>query len=69
MDWDFPTVTTDGVIMTSTIEAHEGRDVAVADIPNAFLIANNYERNLIILKGKIAELMVTIDPQVKCGPI
>ena len=28
--WSSPTVTNDGVIITSTIEAHEGRDVAVA---------------------------------------
>ena len=35
-DWDLPTVTTDGVIITSTIETHECRDVAVADIPNVF---------------------------------
>ena len=40
-DWSSPTVTTDGIILNSTIEAHEGRDVAVADIPNAFLNANN----------------------------
>ena len=43
-DWDSPTVTTDGVIITSTIESHEGRDVAVANLPNAFLNANNYEK-------------------------
>ena len=38
------TVMTDGVIITSTIEAHEGRDVTVGDLPNAFLNANNYEK-------------------------
>ena len=45
-----PTVTTYGVVITSTIEAHKGRDVAVADLPNAFLNANNSEKNLMILK-------------------
>ena len=43
-DWASPTVMTDGEIITSTIEAHEGRDVAVADILNAFLYANNSEK-------------------------
>ena len=62
--WASPMVTTDGVIITSTIEIHEGRDVAVADIPNAFHNANNSEENLMLLKGNLAELMVQIDPQM-----
>ena len=62
--WAYPTVTTDGFIITSTIEAHEVRDVAVADIPNAFINANNYEKTLILLKGKLAEFKVQIDPQM-----
>ena len=57
-DWALPTVATDGVIITSTIEANEGRDVAVADLPNAFLNANNSEKTLMLLKGNLAELMV-----------
>ena len=43
-DWASPTVTIDGLIITSTIEAHEVRDVAVADLPNDFLNANNSEK-------------------------
>ena len=62
--WASPMFTTDGVIITSTIESHEGRDVAVADLPNAFLNANNSEENLMFVKGKLAELMVQIDPQM-----
>ena len=44
LDWAQPTVTNNGVVITSTIEAHKGRDVAVADLPNAFLNANNSEK-------------------------
>ena len=57
-EWASPTVSTDGVIITSTIEAHEGRDVAVIDLPNAFLNYDNNEQTLMLLKGKLAELMV-----------
>eukprot|EP00957_Ditylum_brightwellii_P066274 5030139-Ditylum_brightwellii.AAC.1 len=32
-----PTVSTDGVIITFTIEAHQGQDISIADLPNAFL--------------------------------
>ena len=63
-EWSSPTVTTDGVIITSTIEAHEGRDVATADFPNAYLHADNNEQTLMLLKGKLAELMVQIDPEL-----
>ena len=43
-DWSSPTVTTDRVIITSTIEYHAGRDVVVLDLPNAFLHADNKEK-------------------------
>ena len=59
-----PTVSTDGVILNSTIEAHKGRDVVVIDLPNAFLNADNNEQTLMLLKGKLAELMVQIDPKM-----
>ena len=63
-EWASPTVSTDSVIITSTIEAHQGRAIAVADLPNPFLNAENNEQTLMLLKGKLAELMVQIDPQL-----
>ena len=33
-------------------------------LPNAFLNADNNEQTLMVLKGKLAELMVQIDPQL-----
>ena len=53
-EWSSPTVTTDGVVITSTIEAHEGRDVVTANLPNAYLNADNSEQTLMLLKGKLA---------------
>ncbi len=32
-----PSVSTKAVLLTSIVDAHEGRDVAVIDIPNAFI--------------------------------
>ena len=61
--WSSPAVTTDGVITTSTIEAQEGCDVAVVDFPNEFLHTDNKKKTLMLLKGKLAELMVQIDPK------
>ena len=57
-------VSTDGVIITSVIEAYKGCDVAVVDLPNAFLNAINSEQTLMLLKGKLAELMVHIDLKI-----
>ena len=63
-DWASPTLSTDSVIITSAIEAHEGCDVVVIDLSNAFLNADNNEQTLMLLKGKLAELMVQIDPNI-----
>ena len=38
-EWENPTVSIDGVIITSTIDTHEGRDIAAIDSPYAFLNA------------------------------
>ena len=57
-----PTVSTDGLIITTAIDGYEGRDVAIMDIPGAFLQAENDEFVLMLLRGKLAELMVKIDP-------
>ena len=40
----------------------QGLKIAIADLPNAFLNAFNNEQTLMLLKGKLAELMVHIDP-------
>ena len=63
-EWASPTVSTYGVTIISTIEAHEGHDVAVIDLPNAFINADNNKQTLMLLKGKLSELMVQIDPQI-----
>ena len=64
LDWASPTFTTNEVVITSTIEAHEGRDVMVDDLMNVFLNTNNSEKTLMILKGNPAELMVQINSQM-----
>ena len=63
-DWASPTVSTDGVLITSAIEAHEGRHVATCDLPGAYLNTDNNEETIMLLKGKLAELMVRVDPKL-----
>ena len=58
-----PTVLTDNVFLTGVIDAHERRAMAIIDVVNAFLQAYNDER-LMLLRGKLAEMMVRIDPSL-----
>ena len=62
--WSSPTVATDSIFMTGVVDAKEGRAVAVLDIANTFLHAENDERILMLLRGKLVEMMVKIDPSL-----
>ena len=55
-------MSTDGVIMTSVIDAHEKRDMAIVDIPGAFLNTKNDKEIVMCLRGKLVELMVHMNP-------
>ena len=58
-----PTVTTEVVFLTCIIEAKEGREVAVVNLPGAFLHAENEDDNDMLMKGRLTELMVMAAPQ------
>jgi hypothetical protein len=70
--WDYipkenttsPTVMTDSVMITSAIDAHEGRVVVTLDIPRAFLHADLDEEVVMLLRGQLADLMVQVDPEL-----
>ena len=54
----------EAVFITAVIEAHEGREVACFDIPGAFLHTNSDKDITMILKGRLAELMVQVAPNL-----
>ena len=56
------TLATDSVIVTSVIEANEKRDTTTLDLPGIYLHAENNKHIIILLKGKLVELLVQIDP-------
>lgn len=62
--WASPTVSMDGVILTSAIDVHEGRHTATLDLPGAYLNADNNEETIMLLKGRLAKLMVQVDPKL-----
>jgi hypothetical protein len=51
-------------VITATIDAHERRDVATIDNLGAFLHAYNDKETFMLLKGRLAKLMVQVDAQL-----
>ena len=54
----------ESLLLTCVIDARENRDVAVVDIPGAFMQVDMDELVYMRLDGKMAEIMIRIDPQV-----
>jgi hypothetical protein len=62
-----PTVATESVFLTTVIDALEGRDVAVLDVPGAFMQADMDELVHVRFTGKMVDLLMEID-QKMYGP-
>ena len=57
-----PTVVTESIFMTGVVDKKERRHVALLDIANVFLQSDNDKTVNMLLRGKLAEMMVRIDP-------
>ena len=57
-----PTVSTEAILLTSVIDAKEGQDVATTDIPVAYLNADMDDEVIMVMEGRLAELMVQTAP-------
>ena len=59
-----PTVSLPAVVLTSVIDAHEGREVAIIDIPNAFVqTENSGEIVFMKIRGELAKILVELSPE------
>ena len=56
-----PTVALDSIFTTGVIDAKEMHAIAILDIANDFLQAENDEKILMLLRGRLAEMMVQVD--------
>ena len=63
-DVTFLTLSTESVLLTTTIDVHEGRDVGICNIPGDFIGADIDKDVKMALRGRLAELMVHIAPQI-----
>ena len=59
-----PTVSLEAIMVTSAIDAHEGRDVATIYIPGNYLHSYSYGEVIMILEGRLAEILVSIYPNI-----
>ena len=65
-----PTATLEGIMLTITIDAYEGRDVMTADVPNAFIqtdmpeVKPGDERVIMKITGLLVDMLVQVDPQL-----
>lgn len=55
---------TDSVMITSAVDAHEGRMEVMLDIHGAFLHADLDEEVVMLLRGQLADVMVQVDPEL-----
>jgi hypothetical protein len=66
-DANSPTVSNEAVMLTCVIDADENRDVAIVDIPNAFVqtvVEDEKDRAFIQIRGPLVDILVTIAPDV-----
>ena len=66
-DASSPTAASEAILLTCIIDAEEDRDVAVVDIPNAFIqtrVTNKKDRVRVRIKGILVDILVTIAPEV-----
>ena len=67
-DASSPTVATESVLLMSVIAAEEGRDVAIIDIPNAFIqtrVEREEDMVIIQVRGYLVDVLCEIDPNYK----
>lgn len=58
-------MSTDALLLSLIIDAHEGRDVAVADVVGAYLKADMKEFTLMKFTVEFVEIMCTMNPKYR----
>ena len=65
-----PTAALESIMITAVIDAHEGRDIMTADVPNAFIQTEmpepekGQERVIMKITGVLVDMLVQLSPEV-----
>ena len=67
-----PTVSLESLMLTAVIDAHEGRDIMTADVPNAFIqtplnVEDGEERVIMKITGALVSMLIKINPELYKG--
>ena len=57
-----PVVITNSIFLTDVIDANNNRAMSTVEVGNIFIQADNNKQILMLLHGKVAELMVRVNP-------
>ena len=62
-----PTISTESLMITATIDAKENRDIMTADVPNAFIQMelpkiDGEDRIVMKITGALVDMLILIDP-------
>ena len=60
-----PTVSSDAVLLSCMWDAHEGRYVATADVPGAFLHSDMIELVYVVVDGVLVDMLIQSNPKYK----
>jgi hypothetical protein len=66
-DASSPTVSLEAVLLTCVVDANKNRDVAIMDIPNAFVqtfVEDEKDKALVCMHGPLVDILVSIAPNV-----
>jgi hypothetical protein len=66
-DTSSPTVSLEAVLLTCIVDANKNRDIAIVDIPNAFvqtIVEDEKDKALIHIHGPLVDILVSIAPNV-----
>jgi hypothetical protein len=66
-DASSPTVSSDAVLLMCVVDTNKNRDVAIVDIPNAFvqtIVEDEKDKALICIHGPLVDILVSIAPNV-----
>ena len=66
-DASSPTVSSEAVMLTCIVDANENREVAIVDIPNAFVqtvVKDEKDRAFIHIRGPLVNILLSIAPDV-----
>ena len=58
-----PTISTEALMLSLAIDAHEGRYVATADVEGAYLHADMDDKVIMVFEGEMVDYMIAINPE------